>query len=570
MGSSCRRTALAAVGALAVAGASAVPAAAAPKLKLPQYRVTSVTAPDPQTMPGRGTAAAPDPFGTGFGERLRTIGDVNHDGAKDVLVSTVHYVRDGVVDSGRLSILSGRTRRQLRVIDNPAPQAGALFGFWTAAVGDVNGDRTPDFVASADGQDVGANADQGEVFVFSGSNGRLLRTIDDPEPQVKGDFGGNLIAPGDIDGDGTKDILVTASRHFGGVGAAYAFSGRTGRLLYRVLNPDPTQASGFGFGAAETGDVDGDGVGDYQIGAPFYNQDGKQRVGRSYLFSGKKGTLLHTLPSPYPEAGARFGQADSDGAVTGNVIGSKARDIYVDGFLASESADLAQSGRGFLFDGANGRYRHAVDDPMPSAGGQFGTSVAPGGDLDKDGRPDIIVGATPHHIPTSSNVASHAAVFGGAKLSRVVKVFDDPANEANADFGNSIASPGDVNGDGFPDYFIGARSANVGTAINAGKVYAFISRDRTRPRKPDVTAPSTTRSHRPLVRVATSDADNPVRELSVYCRVDRGRLRPCGKRHASRPSFRPHLSKGRHTLTVQVRDVAGNRSATRVRHIRVR
>lgn len=281
-------------------------------------------------------------------------------------------------------------------------------------------------------------------------------------------------------------------------------------------------------------------------------------------------SLSSSAAHSVPEAGARFGQADSDGPVTGNVIGSKAPDIYVDGFLSSQGADLPQAGRGFLFDGGNGHFRHTLDDPMPSAGGQFGTSVAPGGDLDKDGRPDIIVGATPHHVPRSSNVVSHAAVFGGKKLSRVVKVFDDPANEPNSDFGNSIASPGDVNGDSFPDYFIGARSANVDTYVNAGKVYLFLSRDRTRPAKPDVSAPRTTRSHRPLVRVRTTDRDNPTRELAVYCRVDGQRLPRCGTRHASRLSFRPHLGTGRHAILVQIRDPAGNRSTIRIEHIRVR
>lgn len=45
-------------------------------------------------------------------------------------------------------------------------------------------------------------------------------------------------------------------------------------------------------------------------------------------------------------------------------------------------------------------------------------------------------------------------MFGAPNLTAVLKVIQDPANQTGALFGSSIASPGDVNADGLPDYFV--------------------------------------------------------------------------------------------------------------------
>ncbi|MDQ6805995.1 MAG: FG-GAP-like repeat-containing protein [Actinomycetota bacterium] len=452
-------------GALAFSASSAVAATQG----LPTYTATPIFSPNPQATPD-----SVNVFSSGFGERLRTIGDVNGNGAKDILVANVHYNFSSTLTGvGRLWIFDGRTRELIRSIDDPAPQVNARFGFWSAALGDVNGDGVPDFVTSADGQNVGPNTNQGEVYIFSGRTGELLRTIDDPDPQASADFGGNIIAPGDLNGDGITDFVVTASKAAGGAGMGYAFSGADGHLLYRIPNPD-IQLSSFGFGAAEAGDVNGDGIPDYQIGAPFYADGSVTQAGRSYIISGKDGTRLRTLVNPDPTAGARFGQADSDGQAVFDTNGDGVPDVYVDGFLANDGA-VSQAGVGYLFDGATGNLLSRLHDPSPQVGGQFGTSDAPAGDLNKDGFPDLIVGQTPHHNPAAANTVSKATVFAGPGLTNILMTLADPQAQPNSDFGNSIASPGDVNGDGYPDYFIGARSADTDAGSNTGIVWAFMS-----------------------------------------------------------------------------------------------
>jgi hypothetical protein len=445
------------------------PGAMATTEGLPTYQAFPIVSPNPQATPDSVSV-----FASGFGERLRTIGDVNGNGANDILVSNVHYNFSSTLTGvGRMWIYDGRTRELIRSIDDPAPQLNARFGFWSAALGDVNGDGVPDFVTSADGQNVGANTNEGEVYIFSGATGDVLRTIDDPDPQSTADFGGNIIAPGDLNGDGITDFVVTASRAAGGAGIGYAFSGADGHLLYRIPNPE-AQPSSFGFGAAELGDVNGDGIPDYQIGAPFYNDGGVVQAGRSYIISGANGSLLRTLPNPDPTTGARFGQADSDGRALGDITGDGKADVYVDGFLSNDGT-VAQAGLGYAFDGATGNLITRLHDPTPQVGGQFGTSDAPAGDLNKDGALDLIVGQTPHHNAGAVNDVSHATVFAGPGLTNVLMIFSDPFTQPNSDFGNSIASPGDVNGDGYPDYFIGARSSDTSAGSNVGIVWAFVS-----------------------------------------------------------------------------------------------
>jgi outer membrane protein assembly factor BamB len=519
--------------------------------RLPQYRLFPIASPDPQSNFGKGSASNPDPFAAGFGERLRTIGDVDRDRVPDLLISNESYnAPTGQRAVGRLYVFSGRTRQMLRAIDSPFPQNNDRFGFWSAKLTNAA------FVTSADGQNVGPFTNQGLVFIFNARTGQLVRVIDDPDPQPNADFGGNIVAPGDLNGDGYPDFVATSSRAFNGSGVVYAFDGKTGQLLYRVRNPDPTQSSGFGFGAAELGDVNGDGVGDYQVGAPFFNEPGANRAGRSYIVSGRDGSIIYTLANPDPSTGARFGQADSDGIALTDITGDRRPDIYVDGFLSNDGT-VANAGVGYLFNGRTGALIRRLHDPTPLTGGQFGTSDASAGDIDKNGQRDLIVGATPHHDPTSASNVSKAVIFGNLNLGRILRIFLDPLAQPNADFGNSIASPGDVNRDSFPDFFIGARSADFGGFVNAGVVFAVISRDVTRPSRPGIAGPRRTSRHHVVYRFFSADVDNLLKELRFRCSFDSARLHRCGRR------VRANLATGRHVLRVQAVDPARRRSPVR-------
>src|SRR4030095_6456944 len=103
----------------------------------------------------------------------------------------------------------------------------------------------------------------------------------------------------------------------------------------------------------------------------------------------------------------------------------------------------------------------------------FGWHVAPAGDVNGDGIPDLIVGA-----PSNDAVAGFAGrayLFYGPFTGNINAADADAIISAEAfgdNLGFSVASAGDVNNDGFDDIIIGARS-NDTRGIQSGRVYLF-------------------------------------------------------------------------------------------------
>ena len=96
--------------------------------------------------------------------------------------------------------------------------------------------------------------------------------------------------------------------------------------------------------------------------------------------------------------------------------------------------------------------------------GQFGNSVASAGDVNHDGFADVVIGA---------NVANRAYLYyGGTSMNNVADVVCTGATVGEA-FGISVSSAGDVNRDGFSDVIVGA-FWNVAGGYNAGRAYLYL------------------------------------------------------------------------------------------------
>lgn len=567
------------------------------------YTATKIEAPDSQAN-------------AEFTYRLRGAGDLNRDGVPDFFASAPMLNRG----AGRVYLFSGKTGKVLARIRSPQPQAGAQFGFYVEVLGDVNRDGRPDVAVGAQFQDVGTGCgtpepnncheDSGAVWVFSGAvRHQLLYAITDPVPQgfcgksgstdcsaarQKGEttntarFGARIGLAGDVNRDGVGDLIVGAQGNDAPAGCgdvspapagcgkdrgqAFIFNGRNGRLI-RTLNVPPRDvpscSTGCSFGGSVQGpgDVDGDGVPDQLVDAFGYKAGGNALQGRMYVFSGRTGRLIRTIDDPEPQAEALFGFQDAAPKSPGDVNHDGRADLYGNGFTQNGPAGDG-SGRAWVFDGRTGKVLYRLDDPTPTRGGQFGFSEART-DFNKDGTPDLYIGQSPHHVATADeNGGSY--VFDG-RNGKLLKALPLPAGDRQTAteenggprLGWDVATPGDLNGDGQPDFIAGATFTDVGAKVDQGRMYVFLSRDRTRPTRPTVRGPRRTATHRPTYRFSSRDSDNSRGELRFRCSFDSRRLHPCGR------SLHQRLRQGAHVLRVGAIDRAGNRSRITVVRVRV-
>jgi hypothetical protein len=140
---------------------------------------------------------------------------------------------------------------------------------------------------------------------------------------------------------------------------------------------------------AGIGDFDGDGHDDVIVGAI---QDGTPEVydsGRAYIFSGATGALIHDLASPMPDFSGFLGK---DVAGIGDYDGDGTGDVAVSAHTEDANGTNG-SGRAYVFSGATGEHLDTFESPNTENFGRFGVSVAGAGDVNDDGRPDVIVGA---------------------------------------------------------------------------------------------------------------------------------------------------------------------------------
>ncbi len=390
--------------------------------------------------------SAPEPQGgTNFGLAVAGVTDADGDGRGDILVGAREQVH----------LFSGATGALLHTI--LPPDSARSFGTAVAGVPDVNGDGRTDLLVGAS-LTFGAFDNAGRVYLFSGTTGSRLRTLDSPDPHFDGMFGRAVTGVQDVDGDGRGDLLI-GSRDAGG--QAYLFSGATGLLLDTLFSPDPMSGDNFGAAVAAVPDTDGDGLDDLLIGA-FAGMHENIRSGRAYLFSGATRALLHTLDSPDPKNFGDFGEAV---AGVPDVDGDGRGDLLIGAPQENGSSNLTWAGRAYLFSGTIGALLRSLDSPNPGANDRFGISVSGTADVDGDERGDILVGAF------FEDETGRAYAFSGA-TGALLQPLDSPNPDPVGLFGSAIATLPDANGDGRDDFLVGAPQENGG-GFNAGQAYLY-------------------------------------------------------------------------------------------------
>lgn len=240
----------------------------------------------------------------------------------------------------------------------------------------------------------------------------------------------------------------------------------------------------FGSAVAVIGDINNDASPDIIVGAPtdspVINGKPKKAAGSATIVSGKTGNTLYQL---YGEnAGDNFGVAV---AATGDVNGDGVPDFIVGANLADHSigkTKLKNSGSATVFSGTTGN--KLTQWYGTAAGDQLGAAVSAAGDVDADGMADIILGAPKaNNIVDDKTVADTgvAIVYSQIGNNTSHEVFRIYGVSAGDNTGTSVSTAGDVDGDGFTDVIIGEPLADVAVTNNnvttllrdAGRVRVF-------------------------------------------------------------------------------------------------
>jgi hypothetical protein len=415
-----------------------------------------------------------DQISAGMGKAVSTAGDVNGDGYADVLVGAPGY-DDPEVNEGRLYIyLGSASGLQPAPIPLEENQAGAGFGGAVATAGDVNGDGYADVIGGASGFTFGGNGGEGRAFLFAGYGGGIhLATWTVDSGQAGAGLGFAVATAGDVNGDGYSDVIIGAQGWDNGQsneGQATVYLGSAAGLANSPFTVKESNQTGAEYGAtvASAGDVNGDGYSDVLVGAPLYD-NGEADEGRVFLYLGIPGGI-NINPDWTAEGNVgsvRFGAALG---TAGDVNG----DGYADVIVGAPGNGATYGGRAYVYLGSPVGLAAAPSWTGESAqlGAEYGSAVAGAGDVSGDGFADVIVGA-PAYSNGESGEGRTFVYLGSASGLATSPVWTQEPNQAGARFGHAVASAGDVNADGFSDIIVGAIFRSTVTHPG-GEAYVYL------------------------------------------------------------------------------------------------
>jgi hypothetical protein len=351
-----------------------------------------------------------------FGASLARTPDGNGDGRADLLVGVPRLPNGSMLDAGGAVLFATSTGAVLATAAGNA--GGSRLGSRVTCAGDLDGNGSLDLVIAGPF----ASAQDGVVQATRLDGSLLWRRTG-----VSGTRLGWALAPlNDVNADGRPDLMISAPLTvIGTLGDVGACAGNTGAALTSVGG---SAYGDFGSALVALGDMNNDGRIDVASSEPFYS-GGIGRVSLlSPLQSGGAAVIWTT--------GAAFAAGENVGQVMGN-----AGDLTGDG--KNDLLVSSTQGRVHVLDGATG----AVLGIVPWTHYANATSLAGIGDQNGDGVPEFAIGQSAYNSQTG-----RVAVHDGASWN-LLYVID---GQSGSRFGAAIAPLDDLDGDGAPEFAIGA------------------------------------------------------------------------------------------------------------------
>jgi hypothetical protein len=384
------------------------------------------------------------------GSAVSGIGDVNSDGKDDFLIAAIAYPSNafkgivyliyGKVFTSNIDLSTGLGGQGVIIIGE---NNGDRFGSAVSSAGDINADGKPDFIIGAHGY----SSSKGKVYIIYGSStlpsSINAGTLGSYGITITGassghDLGISVSNIGDINLDGRDDVILGASGYDSSTGRSYLIYGSNSLTNIDLSNLNdacdtitgPGTGYLFGFATSGAGDVNGDGKPDFLVGMG----EASGKIGRAYLIYGSPTGFVISAPTAAP--------TPPSPAIN---INQMSLTPYQGINIVSESnyADTAYSVSGV-------------------------------GDINGDGKDDIVIGA-PNDSPSSGKAY---VIYGGSNLGNIALSSLTTSQGiylygvgSNFFTGFSVSGAGDFNGDGYDDILVGAKGFSSGPIGRAYIVY---------------------------------------------------------------------------------------------------